>query len=158
MSEDFSGVSAQLELKDRMGYSEHLLSQLRAFEKVVVNPNKRLEMQRIMYSMLKGIPSSWRDETFQEDLKNIRKEVTIDIRPTFGVKKLSVEYCKRNKIPMIRKKFEIDYFALKEAIINLFDRLQLLIRREKIEYSTGKNLDVKTIEELYIDEDENGDE
>lgn len=154
MSEDFSGLTAQLELKDRMGYSEHLLTQLRGFERVVVNPAKRLEMQRIMYSILKGIPTSWRDEEFSDDLKNIRKETMIDIRPSFCGRKYTVEYCNKMNIPITKKHYEIDYFKLKEAIINLWDRLQLLIRREKIEYSTGKNLDITSVEELYIDDEE----
>ena len=150
MSKDVdSDVGIQLELKDRMPYSEYLINQLRAFERVVTDPDKKVSMQRIIYSLLKSIPDTWKNKKFLEALKECKTTKKVDVRPSFSGKKYTVEYCVANKIPISKEVSEIDYFKLKNTIINLFDSLQMLIRREKIEYSSGINLDYETIEDLW---------
>lgn len=158
MSSDIdSDVGIQLELKDRMPYSEYLINQLRAFERVVPNPDKKGEMQRIIYSLLKSIPDSWKNKIFLEELKKCKTTKRRDVRPSFSGKKYTIEYCKEHKIPISKEVPEIDYFKLKNTIINLFDSLQMLIRREKIEYSSGINLDYATIEDLWDTEKDEAD-
>jgi len=71
-------------------------------------------MQRIMYSMLKGIPATWRDEEFLEDLQNLKKTHLVDARPSFCGKTYSLEFCKKqydihncNKVVFIGDSFQL---------------------------------------------------
>lgn len=162
MSESDMGI--QLELKDRLPYANYLDQQLRSFEQSLgSDKTSTTNIQLKMLSLFNSIPDSWKDEDFENELKKCIKIRKIDIRPRFGGKPRSVEYCKRKGIPIVKNVRQIDYFKLKRTIINLLDGLQMLIRREKIERSTGRNLNIETIEELeqiYLEdiEDEEVDE
>lgn len=132
----------QLELKDRLRYNQIIEDKLRALAKAISNPKALFRtIQTMLLDLLTDIPDSWKDEDFENEMKIVIKERDVDVRPEWSGVKYSKEYCEANNIPITQKTKEINYFRLKNAIINLFDRRQLLIRRDKIEYTTGRKFE-----------------
>lgn len=155
---EHADVDIQLELKDRLNYPHIIENTINSLKKALINPKIEFKtIQQLMLDFLTDIPDTWKDEEFEKEMEKVMKKRNIDIRPSFAGQKLSVEKCKEYNINIIKEVKEINYFTLKNAIINLLDRRQMLIRREKIEFSTGINLDIETIEELeklFEDEEE----
>jgi len=149
MSQEYKDIDLQLELKDRLPYQLILQKKLEKLSEFISNSDRpSKDIQSGILDFLTDIPDSWKDEAFENEMKKVINEKIIDIRPIYAGSKLSIEYCKKHGIPLTKKIRTINYFSLKNAIINLLDRLNLLIRKEKIEYSTGRNLDIKTLEDL----------
>jgi hypothetical protein len=138
----------QLELKDRIPYQKIIEKKLYNLSDLISNSKTPFQdIQHAILDLLTGIPDSWKDREFEIEMKSVIKHRRIDVRPSFAGYKLSIKHCIENKIPHIMLKPQIDYFKLKNAIINLLDRLDLLVRKKKIEYSTGKNV-AHTLEDL----------
>lgn len=139
----------QLELKERMPYIQILLASHLNLKNVLRNKlSTQQDINQAIYDYYTDIPDSWVDKEFKEDLVKMVTSKIVDNRPMRSGKRLSVEFCVRHKIePVAEKKF-IDFFKLKNAIVNLLDRRNMLIRREKIEMTTGKNLDIETLDDL----------
>lgn len=154
---EHADVDIQLELKDRLNYTQIIEGTIKSLKIALINPKTEFKtIQQLMLDFLTDIPDSWKDEDFQEEMKKVMKIRKIDVRPSFAGQKRSVESCKKLNISIIKEIKEINYFTLKNAIINLLDRRQMLIRREKIELTTGLNLDFETLdklEESYEDEE-----
>ena len=139
----------QMELKDRLNYPEIISASLLRLKKSIGETSKEKRInQRLILDFLTDIPNSWRDEAFVEELKGVITIKTVDIRPSFAGIKASYDYCKAHNIKITREVKKINYFKLKHAIINLLDRKNLLIRKEKIEYTSGENLNYETLEDL----------
>jgi len=135
---------AQLELKDRMNYTYVLTLSLIGIEKALGDrllSNRRIE--NMIYSLYYKIPETWKDEKFKADLTNCITTKQIDIRPVSCGIQLSIEVCKKLNMPISRQYKKLNVFKLFQSIINLYDRRQLLISKEKIEYTTGKNLSLE---------------
>jgi len=143
----------QLEFRDRLRYNDILELKLKSLASKISNPRKDMRViQSMLLDLLTDIPDSWKDDEFEEEMKHVMKKRKVDVRPTFGNAKISMNVCIENKIPIFREIREINYFRLKNAIINLFDRRQMLIRKEKIEYTTGLNLKFGSIDD-YIEKE-----
>lgn len=149
MSKFDEELDIQLELKDRLPYIEILTASLLGLKNVLrsktISPEKK---QEIVKDFLFDIPDSWVNKKFVENIKKAKVEKTINKYPKFGVVSLSPEYCKKNNIQTEFKISEWDYYGLKHAVINLLDDLNMLVRKEKIEYSTGRNTEYENIEEF----------
>lgn len=153
---EYPEFDPQLELKDRINYPHILTTSIIAM-KSSIRESQEFNLRKVqimILDLLTDIPDTWKDEEFEAELKKVVKTRTIDVRPTNAGVKLSNSACKRMGIQTIRQEKQINYFRLKNAIINLLDRRHLLIRKEKIEQSTGRNLDIQFIEELERDVDE----
>ena len=139
----------QFDLKERLDYPSIITSSLMTLKKANAEPKLNpSRVRNIIMDLYTDIPDSWYDDNFKEDLKNCLSTKLIDIRPEFSGVKMSLELCKENNIKTIKKIKEINWHKLKRAIINLLDRRSMLISREKIELSTGENLEFPTLEEL----------
>lgn len=154
-SEDYN---IQLELKERLRYPEYL-------EDVIKNINSAFNNEKISTSkvnimilnFLHDIPSSWYDNEFVEDIKGvITEKIVPNVVKWCGIS-MSKEYMEKHDIPLTKKVNNVNYFKLKNAIINLLDRLNMLVRKDKIEKSTGKNLKYESLDDL-IDELQKEDE
>jgi hypothetical protein len=147
--DELSELDIQLELKDRLPYVEIITASLLGLKNVLrsskISPSKK---QEIVKDFLFDIPDSWVNKKFVENINNAKVEKTITKYPKFGMYNLSPEYCKRHNIQTEFKIIEWDYYALKHAIINLLDDLNMLVRKEKIEYATGKNTEFENLEEF----------
>jgi len=153
---EYPEFDPQLELKDRINYPHILTTSIIAM-KSSLRETKEFKMRKVqllILDLLTDIPDTWKDEEFELELKKVVTVRNIDVRPVNAGVRLSNSACKRMGIKTIRQEKQINYFRLKNAIINLLDRRHLLIRKEKIEQSTGRNLDIQFIEELERDVDE----
>ena len=150
----------QLELKERLRYPEYL-------EEVIKNINTAFNNEKLSTSkvnmmilnFLHDIPSSWYDNEFVEDIKGVITERIIpNVVKWCGIS-MSKEYMEEHDIPLTKKVTNVNYFKLKNAIINLLDRRNMLVRKDKIEKTTGKNLKYESfddlLEELQKEDEEN---
>lgn len=142
----------QLEFKERLNYTDYL-------QKVIENINTALNNEKVSMSKIKmmilnylnDIPFSWYDPEFENDIKNVIKEKETPNIIKFCGFALSNAYMERHDIPLTKKVNNVDFFKLKNAIVNLLDRRNMLIRKDKIEQSTGINLKYESLDDL-IDE------
>lgn len=142
----------QLEFKERLNYPEYLQHVIENINTSLNNEKtSMLKVQTMIMNLLNDIPNSWYDPEFEKDIKNVIKEREIPNTIEFCGVALSKNYMKKHKIPLTKKLPEVNFFRLKNAIINLLDRRNMLVRKDKIEMSTGKNLEYATLDDL-IDE------
>jgi len=106
------------------------------------------KIEDMMWDFFTDIPHSWYDETFTEEVMKAFIQKTIDARPIWGDVRLSKETCEKYNMPITKTVTSINIYLLKNAIVNLLHRRDMLVRKKKIEYSTGKNLKFATIDEL----------
>ena len=150
--------NVQLELKERLNYPEYLENVIKNINTAFNNEKISItKVQVMILNFLHDIPSSWYDKEFVQDIKGVVSVKEVPNIVKFGVSTLSKEYMKKHDIPLTKKVRNVDYFRLKNAIINLLDRLNMLVRKDKIERSTGKNLKYESLDEL-IDELQKEDE
>ena len=154
------GDHVQLEFKERLNYPEYL-------QKVIENINSALNNEKtsinkvntMIMNLLNDIPNSWYDEEFEKDIKNVVRQRTIPNIIEFCGVPLSKNYMKKHDIPLTKTIPDVNFFKLKNSIVNLLDRRNMLVRKDKIEMSTGKNLEYETlddlIEEMAKEENEN---
>jgi hypothetical protein len=146
MAEEFN---IQLELKERIDYTDILETSIKNKKDVIKSDTfKFSKLQTMIIDDFTDIPNTWIDKEFAEDIKKVVKIKRIPNIVKFGGVPLSKEYMKRKKIPLTKKVKQVSYFILKMAIINLLDRRNMLIRKDKIEQSTGVNLQFETIDDL----------
>ena len=154
-------LDIQLELKERLPYNSILTASLLNLKKAIGQPEPNLaQIQALILDMFTDIPQTWHDKAFKTDVKNCVTVRKIKAYPHFAGVPLEPEICKELGLATEKEITEIDFFALKNAIVNLLDRLNLLIRKEKIEYSTGVNLEdtLDELGELYDVEQEDHDD
>lgn len=155
-TEDFR---VQLELKERLNYPEYLENVIKNINSAFNNEKvSRTKIQDMILNFYYDIPRSWYDETFEKDVKGVIKERKIPNVIKWCGYNMSKEYMKKHEIPLTKKVKEVDYFKLKNAIINLLDRLNMLVRKDKIEMSTGKNLEFESLDDLIDSLSENNNE
>lgn len=143
-----SELDIQLELKERLPYNSILTASLLNLKRAIGQPEPNLEqIQALILDMFTDIPRTWHDKQFKDDVRLCVTTRKVKTYPHFAGVPLEPEICKELGIETETELTEVDFFALKNAIVNLLDRLNLLIRKEKIEYSTGVNLG-ETLEEL----------
>ena len=135
-------LDIQLELKDRLPYTSILTASLLNLKRAINTAELNYDLiQTLILDFFTDIPRTWQDDKFRNDVEACITTRTVSAIPSFAGVPLDAEICKAEGIQTVRTVQEIDYFALKNSIINLLDRLNLLIRKEKIEYSTGLNLE-----------------
>jgi len=153
-------LAVQLELKERLNYPEYLENALKHIESAFSNEKISMsKVQAMILNLFYDIPDSWYNDDFVKDIEGVitTKEVPNIIK--FCNTTLSQEYMKQQGIPLTKKVKSVNFFKMKNAIINLLDSLNMLVRKDKIERSTGKNLKYKTLDEMIealekADEDE----
>lgn len=158
MSEAFD---IQLELKERINYTEILETSIKNKKDVIKSDIFKLSKLHLMIvDDFTDIPDSWIDEKYVEDIKSVVRKKTVPNVVLFNGVALSKEYMEKHKIPLTKQTVEVDYFKLKMAIINLLDRLNMLIRKDKIEQSSGKNLKFESLDDLIdsFEKEDEGDE
>lgn len=86
------------------------------------------------------IPSFYRvqDPKYQEAITKGTHTVKVDIRPTFCGARISYEVCEREGIPHTEEIEEIDPVDRFGAIIDLFQRLNALLKLDRVEVFTGE--------------------
>lgn len=142
----------QLEFKERLNYTEYI-------QHVIENINSALNNEKVsiikvntmIMNLLNDIPNTWYDNEFEKDIKNVTREREVPNVIEFCGVPLSKKYMKKHNIPLTKKIPDVNFFKLKNAIINVLDRRNMLVRKDKIEMSTGKNLQFETLDDL-IDE------
>lgn len=133
--------SVQLEVKDRINFAQLMEISLKSLETAYGEDDfKFSKVQKITRGFHHRIPVFWMDVEYLDDVENCLMTVNVDIRPTCCGIPLDRETCKAENIPMFKTQEYVDYERLQQAIINLLDRRAMLVRKEKIEWSTGKNL------------------
>jgi len=138
--------SIQLELKERLNYPYIFQEGLLTINKAMNTPDMDIKkVKSLILNLYSKIPDSWIDEEFKSDVKDCIKYINIDCRPEVCGIPMNIDECINQGIQYYKKEEIIDHFALQTAIINLLDRRNMLVRRSKIEASTGVNLD-------YVDE------
>lgn len=158
---DSTELDIQLELKERLAYNNILTASLLNLKRAIGQPEMNLnQIQALILDFFTDIPRTWHDQQFKKDVKLCATSHTVTVYPYFAGVPLEPEVCKELDIETQKTITEVDFFALKNAIVNLLDRLNLLIRKEKIEYSTGVNLEdtLEELGELYDVEQEDFDE
>jgi len=150
----------QLELKDRLKYTDLIEKSIMNIKSAInadnININK---INTMIMDLLFDIPSSWYDEDFSKDVKSVIKTRSVPNVVMWAGVSLSKEYMEKHDIPLTKKVRDVDFFRLKNAIVNLLDRRNMLIRKDKIEQSTGRNLKYESLDELIDEmgeEDEKG--
>lgn len=148
----------QLELKDRLRYTEIIEKSIMNIKSALNsdNPNTN-KINTMIMDLFFDIPSSWYDEDFSNDMKQIVKTRKVPNVVMWAGVSLSIEYMKEHDLKLTKDVREISYFCMKNAIINLLDRRNMLIRKEKTEQSTGRNLEFQTLDELIksLEDEEN---
>lgn len=147
-----SADHVQLEFKERLNYPEYL-------QHVIENINSALNSEKVsmmkvntmIMNLLNDIPNTWYDNEFEKDIENVTKEREVPNVIEFCGVPLSKKYMDKHDIPLTKKIPDVNFFRLKNAIINLLDRRNMLVRKDKIEMSTGRNLEFETLDDL-IDE------
>ena len=139
----------QLELKERLNYPEILqkgmLDQKAVLKESAFSMNK---LNLMILDQLFDIPHSWYDLKFDKEIKDVITKKTVKNKVYHAGVQLDEEYMKENEIPLTIEVTNIHYFKLKLAIRNLLDRLNMLVRKEKIEMSSGKNLSIESLDDL----------
>jgi hypothetical protein len=136
----------QLELKERLNYPYIFQEGLLTINKAMNRPEMDIKrIQSLILNLYSKIPDTWIDDRFKRDIKACIKIINIDIRPDICGIPMGINECMKKGIDYYRQEEIIDYFALQTSIINLLDRRNMLVRRTKIEASTGVNLE-------YLDE------
>ena len=139
----------QLEFKERLNYTEYIQHVIENINTSLNNEKtSMLKVQTMIMNLLNDIPDTWYDDKFEKDIKNVIKEREVPNIIEFCGIPLSNNYMKRHKIPLTKKVSEVNFFKLKNAIINVLDRRNMLVRKDKIEMSTGKNLEYETLDDL----------
>jgi len=152
-------IDIQLELRDRINYPHVLQSTLMNIKRALANADIDVaKIEDMMWDFFTDIPHSWYDEQFTDDVKKAFVQKTVDARPVWGDVRLSVATCKLYDMPTEKVLTSINIYILKNAIVNLLHRRDMLVRKKKIEYSTGKNLKVKTLDDLASYEGQDDDD
>jgi hypothetical protein len=139
----------QLELKDRINYTNILTVTLLAIKRTLLKPDFVLDdLENAIIDFFTDIPNAWYDTQFIKDMKNVVEYKEVEYFGEFAGVPLNEETAK--EIGTYRKETtaNINYFKLKNNIINLLHRRNLLIRKEKIEYTDGVNIEIETIDDL----------
>jgi len=145
-SEDFD---VQLELKERIDFPDYIEGVFKSINSAFNNEKiSRVKVQEMILNFFYDIPRSWKDKQFEDDIKGIITERKVPNVIKFCGYHMSKEFMKKHKIPLTKKIRNINYFKMKNAIINLLDRLNMLVRKDKIEMSTGRNLRFETLDDL----------
>jgi len=132
----------QLELTDRLNYPYILTKTLFAIETAFAEKDYDADkVEGMIMLFFYKIPETWRDKQFVDDVNSAVETKMVDVRPKYGETRLNKELCEKYGFKIEEEKAQRDYFKILNAIINLLDRLNMLVRKEKIERSTGKNLD-----------------
>jgi len=153
----YKDIDIQLELKDRINYTFILQTTILLIKRMMGKEDVDISrIEDMMWDFFTDIPFDWYDEKFIEDIKKAFLKRKIDARPMWGNVRLSVEKCNELKLSLFKEVTTMNPYLLKNAIVNLLHRRDMLVRKKKIEFSTGKNLEVKTLDDLDKYEDENG--
>jgi hypothetical protein len=145
----------QLELKERINYTEIMEISMRNEKEIIKSDSFSISKLHLMIvDHLTDIPFTWYDKKFRDDIQNCITKQTIPNRRKRAGVYLSDAYHKRHNIPLTREKINVDYFKLKMACRNLLDRLNMLIRKDKIEKATGVLLNMESLDDLIDSEDD----
>jgi hypothetical protein len=127
-------------IRDRLHYTWLLQEQVRTFQKSVVNIDfGRTQLEDAIKGLVAMIPDVWKetDEEWKADYGKATKEVTVDIRPSFALVKMSKELCRKKGIQITKKVKITDYFIVLQAVFNKLFRMGMLSKREWTEATTG---------------------
>lgn len=143
----------QLELKDRLNYPYIITRAIFSIETALSDSEYDADkLEGLIMALFYKIPDTWKSKEFDDEINNAKEIKTYDVRPRYGTIPLDIKICKKMDIKIYEKREEINYFKIYHAIINLLDRLGMLVRKEKIERSTGKNLDAVNENEESLDD------
>jgi len=142
----------QLELKDRLNYPFILTKALFAIERAYAESDYDADkVEGMIMSFYYKIPDTWKDKPFADAINSAKESKIVDVRPRYGNIPLNKELCIKHGFKLEETVEEINYFKILNAIINLMDRLNMLVRKDKIERSTGINLDYGGEEDADLD-------
>lgn len=151
---DINEIDIQLELKDRINYPHILQATILYIKRAIASGTVDIDkIEDMMWDFFTDIPHDWYDEEFSSDVRKSFIQKDVDCRPLWGEVKISYETCEKYGIKTKKILTKVNIYLLKNAIINLMHRRDMLVRKKKIEYSTGKNLMLKTLDDLATIED-----
>ena len=155
MAEAGEEVDIQLEMKDRINFPHILQTTILNIKRALMNVDVDMDMiESMMWDLFTDIPHAWYDVQFSIDVKKAFTTKKVDNRPEWAGVPMNLEICKKYNISPTKIIPVINIYILKNAIFNLLHRRDMLVRKKKIEYSTGKNL-VDTLKDLEKLSDEN---
>jgi hypothetical protein len=142
-------MEVQLELRERLNVPQILQEEWMSINRAVREANLSMnKIQEMILNFYSDIPDTWKDKEWEEGLENcVTVKRSINPARKFSGVIIDEETCKELGIEPFIETRRINYRRLKSVIINLLDRREMLVRRQKIEYSTGKNLD-QTLDDL----------
>ena len=151
---DIKEIDIQLELKDRINYPHILQATILHIKRAIASGTIGLDkIEDMMWDFFTDIPHDWYDEQFSDEVRKSFIQKKVDCRPLWGEVKLSQETCEKYGMAVEKTVTKVNIYLLKNAIINLMHRRDMLVRKKKIEYSTGRNLVLKTLDDLATLED-----
>ena len=93
------------------------------------------------------IPTAWKDQQFYDDLKAAEILIAVNSRPIFCEVPASDEYCRKHNIQTETYVRSFDYFKVYNAVTNLLNRRNMLLKPVYKEIMTGEKAGEE--DELY---------
>lgn len=146
---------ANLTLRDRINHPYLVANQILSYQNIIQNPELAEDVREKAIIGLKNIiPEAWYDNTFNAEMKKAKITEEIDVRPLWCGRRLSVDFCEKNKYPIMEEIKTWDTDKVLHACINLLYRLGVLTRKSFTEKFTGRKAKKKvvTIDETNVTE------
>lgn len=141
---------AQLTLRDRLNYLYFVGNQILVSQQASLGQEFTEKQVEIAIRNLRNmIPETWEDEKFREDMNNAKTNVMADIRPEFCGNKASLKFCQKHSIKHEKPTEHLDYDKVFQACINLFDRRDLITKKQKIEELQEIDADAIAADEIF---------
>ena len=126
-------------ITEKIDYKTLLIHALRTVETSILSGENYI-IESSITTLHNLIPTSWRDDQFNKEIKESKCVKKTDIRPIVaGRTRMSEETCKELGIPTFEEKENIDHFKTLHACINLLERLGVLMRRTPKAWIPGKS-------------------
>lgn len=129
-----------LTIKDKMNYAYLIASQFLTIQKAILNKEfSEREIKEAVQGLVEMIPDSWKDDSWEKDVKKAEKEIIIDHREywcnVLQSVKSYVDFYGKSPFETV---IEYDPSKLFHACVNLLDRRGMITRRSKTEKHLGE--------------------
>jgi len=137
MSEPLDAM--QLTLKDKVNFPYILANQMLTFQRALLALEySEREIRETVEGFVSMIPSDWKDDKFNEDLKASLIDKKVDVRPRFCGVAASLETCEKLGVPAFKMEIGIDYYDRFQACIDLLNRRGLISQVSRVEKVEGE--------------------
>lgn len=137
MSEGRRSSEPSLTLRDRINFPYLVAKQLLIIQEFNVTQFAEKELIDAVRGFVASIPDSIKDDAFKKDEKGATITYYKDVRPSWCGELASFELCKELKLKSVEITVTLNPYKMLQAIINLLDRKNMIIRKQFIEKFTG---------------------